>query len=61
MEEYAAEQLIKKILNRDFDRWIRYITETKIKRESYKQSFCVWKEENGFIEEDAKLIAELFN
>ena len=61
MEKYDAAQLIKKILARDYERWLNYVDETDIKRESYKQSFCVWKEEKGFLEEDAELIAELFN
>ena len=61
MDKYQAAELIKKILHRDYDRWMQYVDETDIKRSAYKQSFYVWKSEKGMIEEDADLIAELFS
>lgn len=60
MDKFTAKELIIKILRRDYNRWIQYTDETGIERKNYKQSFCVWKDENNYTEQDAELIAELF-
>ena len=60
MDKYSATELIKKILQRDYERWIQYIDEDDLLRSAFKRSFYIWKEEKGLIDEDAELIAELF-
>ncbi len=59
MDIYGKKEIAKKILSRDYNRWIQYVDECVNDRASYTKSFHSWKEDNGLIEKDADDLAEL--
>jgi hypothetical protein len=59
MDNFTAKEIIKNIMRRDYNRWIRYVDKCIKKRDSYTESFYSWKEKHNMIEEDAKALADI--
>ncbi len=56
---YEGVELAKKILQRDYDRWIQYLDECVKDRAAFTISFFVWKGNKGMIDEDARALADI--
>ena len=53
MDRSTAKEIVSKILDRDYERWIQYTDENP------GNSFYIWKEGKGYTEKDAQDIAEI--
>ena len=59
MDKFTAEAIAKKILARDYDRWVQYMDECVKDRKAFTKSFYVWKDDKGMIDEDARTLADV--
>ena len=59
MTTYEGKELALKMLNGDYDRWMRYIDECTYDRRAFTKSFHTWKQDQGSLDKDAADLAEI--
>ena len=59
MEKYIAKQIVTKIMNRDYERWIKWVDEQNGGKLTFEQSFFCWKAQNGMMQNDIDAIADI--
>lgn len=61
MEKEVIRQIVTKIMERDYERWIQYANECIEDRKSYTKSFYFWKKDNKMMEKDIEVLVELLS